>query len=67
MITVAEIQQRVSELADCSDLLGDGHMKEDELHQDVLRAIADGASDAAELAREALKSLDLKNFPRWYE
>ena len=41
------------------------HIKEDDLHQDVLQAIADGAADPAALAREALKTKDL-DFARWY-
>ena len=40
------------------------HIKEDDLHQDVLQAIADGAADPAALAREALKTKDL-DFARW--
>ncbi len=40
------------------------HGKEDELHQAVLLAIADGADNPAELAREALKTTEL-GFARW--
>ena len=43
----------------------DLHALEDQLHGDVIRAIADGAEDAAALAREALKTTELK-FSRWY-
>ena len=45
---------------------GEAHRAEDALHQDVIRAIADGAEDAAALARLALTTLDL-DFARWYE
>ncbi len=41
------------------------HISEDELHEDVLRAIANGASNAAELAPEALVTSDAE-FYRWY-
>lgn len=41
------------------------HADEDELYADVLQAIADGAPDAAKLARAALKTKDL-NFSRWF-
>lgn len=42
------------------------HTMEDELHQDVLRAIADGTCDDPKAcAAEALKSIDI-DFARWY-
>lgn len=41
------------------------HSMEDELWRDVLKAIAAGATNAAELAAEALKTQEL-NFSRWY-
>lgn len=41
------------------------HAAEDELHTDVLQEIAAGSPYAAQLAREALRTLDLK-FDRWY-
>jgi hypothetical protein len=41
------------------------HGMEDDMFIDVLRAIADGAPDAQELAREAIKSV-LLDYPRWY-
>ena len=40
------------------------HSAEDGLHQVVLQAIADGATNAQELAREALKTLGIE-FERW--
>lgn len=40
------------------------HSMEDDMFVDVLRAIADGAPNAQEMAREALKSVAL-DFPRW--
>jgi len=42
------------------------HRKEDELHQDVLRAIASGnVTDARDVAREALSTLQFDH-DRWY-
>lgn len=40
------------------------HIREDALRRDVLSAIADGAPNAAELAREALATSKIK-FARW--
>lgn len=40
------------------------HAMEDELHQEVLQAISEGAPNAAELAFEALKTCDIA-FARW--
>jgi hypothetical protein len=67
-MTVEEVKQRVAALMD-DDHRGDAerqHGDEDKLHQDVLRAIASGTQphNAAELAAEALKSLEL-TFERW--
>lgn len=42
-----------------------GHALEDELHREVLQAIANGAPNAPELAREALRSWEF-DFSRWY-
>lgn len=65
MITLEEI---ASGLARIDGIKADderAHKLEDELHQEVLRAIADGAPDAAELARAALQTKDI-DFSRWY-
>lgn len=40
------------------------HTLEDALYVDVLRAIADGAGDAKQLAKDALKARDIA-FNRW--
>lgn len=40
------------------------HSREDELRDDVLKAIAEGASNAAELAGAALSTRDIE-FARW--
>lgn len=43
----------------------DMHMLEDGLHVAVLKAIAGGAPNAAELAAEALKTREIE-FTRWF-
>lgn len=63
-MTVEEIKDRVQKIR---DLAGDderAHSMEDDLHQDVLAEIANGAPNAAELAREALLTLGIE-FARW--
>lgn len=64
-MTKSEVANRVAEIR---ALRGDDevqHSKEDELHRDVLLAIAEGrAEDPAGVARMALTSLRLK-FNRW--
>lgn len=40
------------------------HGEEDDLYEAVLRVIADGAANAPELAREALKTKTIR-FARW--
>jgi hypothetical protein len=40
------------------------HTREDVLHSEVLRQIANGAENAQELARAALRSHSI-DFPRW--
>ncbi|WP_223863693.1 hypothetical protein [Streptomyces sp. 5-10] len=42
------------------------HEMEDDLYEDVLKAIAEGASNAAELATASLKTKDM-DFKRWYD
>jgi hypothetical protein len=62
VITVEEIRARVTEI----DKLDSerAHDAEDQLWCDVLRAIAEGAHNASELAAEALKTEAL-DFSRW--
>lgn len=62
-ITVEYIKKEISDIRELDP--ESAHSSEDDLHQDVLKAIANGATNPAELAREALKSLKL-DFPRWY-
>lgn len=58
--------EKLKEIA--SGINGDpnGHMEEDWLRDQVLQAIADGADNPQELAKEVLKTADVK-FSRWYE
>jgi hypothetical protein len=66
-MTLDEIRSRLAEIrAEDDDRDYEGaHALEDELFQDVLRAIAAGAcDDPAACAAEALKSLE-NDFERW--
>jgi hypothetical protein len=63
-MTRDEIGRRVDSIAAQTDDDEAAHVAEDNLFEDVLRAIAGGADDAPGLAAEALKSCDLE-FSRW--
>ena len=68
-ITVKEVKKIVNSLAngmnaDWADY-EDMHIEEDDMYEDVLRAIAEGDPHSKLLAREALKSKNVK-FIRWY-
>lgn len=64
-MTPDDVEQRLRKIGEASGDDELAHGMEDELHQDVLRAIADGTIvDGATCARLALKSLDMK-FKRW--
>ncbi len=66
MITVDEIRRRIADQIENTDVSDDrAHEAEDTLWRDVLKAIVGGASNAAELAAEALKSQEI-TFNRWY-
>lgn len=63
-MTVKEVIGRVAHI---KNVRGDdevAHSAEDNLHQDVLRAITEGARNSRKLAEEALKTLDI-GFARW--
>lgn len=64
-MTIEEVRKRVSDIRDTVDDPETAHSAEDQLHQDVLQAIADGAAEPRLLARAALKTLKLE-FSRWY-
>lgn len=70
-MTIDEIKRRLAiiegfsygEDHDCDP--AEAHMLEDRLMRDTLRAIANGAENAAELAELALESTKME-FHRWY-
>ncbi len=64
-MTVKEVEERVYKIDQSIRDDEVAHGAEDELHQDVLQAIAEGAENASGLAAAALKTKDL-NFARWY-
>lgn len=53
-MTEDEVRRRVAEIDAIADLCEQAHMAEDRLYCDVLEAIAAGAGNPADLAREAL-------------
>lgn len=63
-MTIDEVRQRVESIKNDDGDDEAQHAAEDDLHVSVLRAIADGAENAAELAAEALKTCDI-DFCRW--
>ena len=64
-MTVADVKTRVRAIKKMAHDDESAHSSEDQLREDVLRAIADGtATDSKQLAREALKTSDIK-FARW--
>jgi hypothetical protein len=63
-LTVEDIKRRVAKIDAEKDDDETAHGSEDQLWEDVLKAIADGAEDPAALAREALKTRDIE-FSRW--
>jgi hypothetical protein len=63
-VTVEEVNVRVAAIEAVSGDDEGAHAREDELHQNVLRAIALGAENPQGLASAALKSLAI-DFERW--
>lgn len=64
-MTPQDIRDRIAAINNIRHDDEAAHGEEDDLHQDVLQAIADGAADPDALAREALRTKDL-DFARWY-
>lgn len=64
MITIEEVEARVRMVESRKDDNESAHGIEDDLYEDVLRAIAEGSPEATALARAALKSKDV-DFARW--
>jgi hypothetical protein len=63
-VDINEIRTRVARIEAIRHDDEVAHSMEDDLYADVLRAIANGAENAAELAREALRTGDI-DFARW--
>lgn len=63
-MTLTEIQTRLDKMREMASQRQVDHEKlhamEDALHQTVLLLISDGATNAAELAKAALKSLEIE-------
>lgn len=68
-MTVDDVRERIEAIKAMAATVHrdeeDTHPMEDELFEDAIRAIADGADNARELAAETLKVLDL-GLGRWY-
>jgi hypothetical protein len=64
-MTVDEIRARVAQIDETADLVEKAHREEDRLYREVMRAIADGASNPAELARAVLATEEL-GLDRYY-
>lgn len=62
---VETVTARLKEIQEVADDCEVAHMEQDKLYLDVLRAIANGAENAAELAAEAVKVDDM-HFSRWF-
>jgi hypothetical protein len=63
-MTIEEVRAEVRHIAAAAGDPEAAHSNEDALWANVLRAIAAGVDDAADLAAEALKTEDIR-FPRW--
>jgi hypothetical protein len=64
-MTPDDVKSRVAAIEAESGDNETAHCDEDALYQAVLLAIAEGAAEPRELAREALKTSEL-TFTRWY-
>lgn len=65
LLTLAEVEARVARIRDIKDDNEVAHGEEDDLHFDVLRAIAEGHPDPVALARAALETSKIE-FVRWF-
>lgn len=63
-MTIAEIKRRIAHIKSIRYDDESAHAAEDHLRADVLRAIADGAANAAAMAKLALTT-DRISFERW--
>lgn len=62
-LTVDDVRNAVAQISENSGDDEMAHIKEDNLHRAVLGAIANGAPNAADLAREALKTEEIQFSP----
>lgn len=66
--TVADVEARVGLIREVSGYAHLAHPQEDELHRDVLEAIANGtAEDPRGMALLARSTWDVFEFSRWYD
>lgn len=63
-MTVQDIADKIAEIKAEANDDESAHCDEDDLHLAVLKAIADGAPNPAELAAEAIKTREIR-FWRW--
>ena len=63
--TLDDVKRRVQGIAAVAGDDEVAHSREDDLHQDVLRAVAAGHPDSGKLARAALRTRRIM-FKRWY-
>lgn len=63
-MTIKDVKDSVKRIEEVKMDDERAHSMEDNLHQTVLKAVAEGASNADKLAKEALKSLKI-DFKRW--
>jgi hypothetical protein len=66
MMTLEEIEKRLTEIEDCSGDCESAHAQEDLLMEDFIKHVAEvGTAELAEKARAVLRSAEIK-FSRWY-
>jgi hypothetical protein len=64
-VTVADVQRLVEAIRERAGDDERAHSQEDDLHQEVLKQVAEGAPEPwCSLAREALRTKDI-DFARW--
>lgn len=64
-MTIEDVQDKLRVIQDVAGDNEDAHQAQDALLVEVLRAIVDGCPNSPEMAKEALKVLEI-DFDRWY-
>lgn len=59
-MTIEELRKRIRHIVNIRDDDEAAHGREDELREDVLKAIANGVENSQELAKEVLLTSDLE-------